>query len=369
MKKLLVGMFIFLCFIFTVTPLMAAMPFNDVKTSDWFYNDVSYAYTNGLFTGTSSTTFSPGSTMTRGMFVTVLGRMAGVDKDFYLSDADFNDVEYSAYYRPYVMWAKAKGIIDGTGNNNFSPDSNITREQMAVIITNFLGRLCYNTPTASNAKAYFNDGYKAASWATSGVDYMRRTGLVMGDNEGNFNPQNTATRAEAAAIFTRVDKTVFANTYNSGTYRVGTDIPAGEYLTIENDEYSDAYWETAKDASGSFDSLIANGFVCNRAYITVSTGQYFEFSGNAIPVSNMIPYSNKSGIYDQGMYKVGYDIAPGIYKVSKSGDDDGYYEVTSNSTGVFSSILANSLVSSYKYQEIKAGQYINLQRCTAVKSN
>ena len=64
-------------------------PFTDVKEGDWFYDAVQYARINGLFNGTTETTFDPNGTMTRGMFVTVLGRMAGVDKDAYLGDTEF----------------------------------------------------------------------------------------------------------------------------------------------------------------------------------------------------------------------------------------------------------------------------------------
>ena len=72
-------------------------PFKDVKETDWFYKAVQYARINGFFSGTSKTTFEPNGTMTRGMFVTVLGRMAGVDADRYQSVSSFSDVPADAY--------------------------------------------------------------------------------------------------------------------------------------------------------------------------------------------------------------------------------------------------------------------------------
>lgn len=86
-----------------------ANPFADVKETDWFYDAVQYARINGFFSGTSKTTFAPNGTMTRGMFVTVLGRMAGVDADRYQSVSSFSDVPADAYYAPYVAWAVKHG--------------------------------------------------------------------------------------------------------------------------------------------------------------------------------------------------------------------------------------------------------------------
>ena len=80
---------------------------------------------------------SPDGTMTRGMFVTVLGRMAGIDVDEYIGETPFTDVSYSAYYAPYVTWAAKYGITGGTGDGTFSPNALINREQMATFVVRY----------------------------------------------------------------------------------------------------------------------------------------------------------------------------------------------------------------------------------------
>ena len=90
------------------------MPFQDVKSSDWCAKAVEYVYSHGIFNGTSTATFSPSGTMTRGMFVTVLGRMAGVNPDDYSGETPFSDVPQTMYYAPYVQWAARYGITVGT---------------------------------------------------------------------------------------------------------------------------------------------------------------------------------------------------------------------------------------------------------------
>ena len=94
----------------TAAPADAANPFQDVRQGSWYYDAVQYVRANGLFYGTSKTTFWPEGTMTRGMFVTVLGRMAGVNPEDYAGPSSFADVAETAYYAPYVAWAAKYGI-------------------------------------------------------------------------------------------------------------------------------------------------------------------------------------------------------------------------------------------------------------------
>ncbi|MDR2089653.1 MAG: S-layer homology domain-containing protein, partial [Clostridiales Family XIII bacterium] len=96
-------------------------PFYDVKPTDWFYSDVEFVVKNGLFQGVSASSFSPGSPMTRGMIVTVLGRLYGADENAY-ANSSFSDVSAGQYYTAYVEWAKANGIVNGVGDNLFAPN-------------------------------------------------------------------------------------------------------------------------------------------------------------------------------------------------------------------------------------------------------
>ena len=106
------------------------LPFNDVKVTSWFYDEVKYVYENGLMTGTSDTTFSPNGTTTRGMVVTILWRLDGEPDS---TEMRFADVAAGRYYTDAVMWASSNNIAGGHGDGNFGPNDPITREQLAVI--------------------------------------------------------------------------------------------------------------------------------------------------------------------------------------------------------------------------------------------
>ena len=120
----------------------AKMPaFTDIE-NHWAKDNILFVVSRGLLNGTSETTFSPNTGMTRGMFVTALGRLAGVDPADYQS-GKFTDVKADAYYAPYVNWAAKTGIVSGTTDTTFAPDTNINREQMAVIMKNYAVKLGY----------------------------------------------------------------------------------------------------------------------------------------------------------------------------------------------------------------------------------
>lgn len=127
----------------------------------------------GLFNGTSETTFSPASSMTRGMFVTVLGRLAGVDANGN-GETKFDDVSASAYYAPYVAWANENAIVNGTSDTTYTPDKAITRQEMAVMLYNYAvyAEISLNTGDAKN----FADAASMASWATDAIDALSSAG-------------------------------------------------------------------------------------------------------------------------------------------------------------------------------------------------
>lgn len=180
--------------------------FSDVSPDAWYADAVDYAVENGLFSGISSTTFSPTGDMTRGMFVTVLSRVAGADTAS-AADAGFTDVSDGIWYEDAVNWAAENEYVNGVGNNKFSPDTPITREQIAVVMYNYLSKTDTELDKVSNPVT-FKDADKVSSWAVDGVEFMRTTGLMAGDNNNNFNPAGQLTRAEAATVFMRLDKTI-----------------------------------------------------------------------------------------------------------------------------------------------------------------
>jgi len=178
--------------------------FSDVSDDQWFFDAIQYVFQKGIFSGVSDTEFSPEGSMSRGMFVTVLGRLAKIDVEAYRSDSAFSDVDAATYYAPYVTWAASMGITTGMGDNLFAPDSLITRAQMATFIVRFLDASEIPLPdvVAENVPA---DLDTIPSYAQEAVLKLWRVGFFKGDQDGNFNPDNQATRAEASVLSMRVD--------------------------------------------------------------------------------------------------------------------------------------------------------------------
>ena len=174
--------------------------FTDID-GHWAKEHILFAVSRGLFSGTSETTFSPNTTLTRGMFVTALGRLAGINPADYQT-RKFTDVKADAYYAPYVNWAVSKGIVSGTTSTTFAPDSNITREQMAVIMKNYADKMGYSIPKTLEAVT-FADNAQISSWAKDAVKAMQQAGVLSGKENNRFDPQGSATRAEAATVLHR----------------------------------------------------------------------------------------------------------------------------------------------------------------------
>ncbi len=182
-------------------------PFKDVKKKDWFHDAVQYAYTYRLFSGTSAKTFGPNETMTRGMFVTVLGRLAGVPNNSQVTTA-FSDVKKGQYYTAYVKWANENGIVAGLTTTTFGPDSNITREQICAIIIRYCSYADISLQQI-NPGISFKDSKNISGYARAAVKVCQMGGLIQGEKVGggyNFRPKGNATRAEVATIIMNFSK-------------------------------------------------------------------------------------------------------------------------------------------------------------------
>ena len=175
------------------------LPFTDVRESDWFYDDVVFAYENGLFSGTSDTTFSPNTSMTRAMLVTVLYRLEG--QPAVNGRSGFSDVQYNGYYEDAVTWAADNGIVNGTSTSTFSPNVNVTREQMAAILYRYAQYKKYNTAASSSLNS-FSDHTSVSGYAEASLQWSVAEKLVNGSN-GKLMPTGNATRAQVAAILHR----------------------------------------------------------------------------------------------------------------------------------------------------------------------
>ena len=155
--------------------------FDDVASSDWFADAVKYVADKGLMNGTDDNQFSPNDTTTRGMLMTVLARYAGEDT-----------TGGATWYEKGMNWAKAKGVSDGT-----NPNADITREQLVTMMYRYAG-----SPKADGKLDSFSDAASVSTYAADAMQWAVANGIVNGSN-GKLNPQNNATRTEVAAILMR----------------------------------------------------------------------------------------------------------------------------------------------------------------------
>ncbi len=213
MKKRALAVLCCLCLFVTSLPMgaqAASAPFRDVQEGDWMYPAVEYVRQHGLMSGTGSgATFSPNATLTRSMFVTILGRLAGVGKQDY-PGISFSDVKAGEWYAPYVEWASQKGVTSGVGNGKFGVENAITRQEMASMVNRYLDMEGFTLAQAKDVLPHFTDSGDIASWAAGNVEALRKTGLFKGNDKGQFLPTKSALRSEAAVVFTNLHQALQA---------------------------------------------------------------------------------------------------------------------------------------------------------------
>lgn len=169
--------------------------FGDVPQTSWFADAVKYVSENKLMNGTSTTAFSPNGNMSRAMLATVLYRMSGETAE---AGSSFGDVSSSAYYAAAVNWASSKGIVNGTDRGMFSPDLSITREQLAAMLYRYAAE-----PSVSADLSAYTDAVSISPYAEKAVEWCVAKGILSGKSATRLAPQDTATRAECAAMLQR----------------------------------------------------------------------------------------------------------------------------------------------------------------------
>ena len=175
----------------------APLPFVDVDKSEWYYTAVQYAYENGLFSGTSATTFAPEDTLSRSMVVSVLYRLSGSPS---VTDSrSFSDVSSGLWYTDAVNWAAGTSVIDGVGDNRFAPESDITREQLATILYRYAKNM-HLTDANDTELSRFKDADTVSDWAAEAMVWAVANGLISGTSDTTLSPKDTATRAQFAQI-------------------------------------------------------------------------------------------------------------------------------------------------------------------------
>ena len=172
-------------------------PFRDVAQGAWYYDSVAYVHQNGLFSGTSAASFSPNAVTTRGQIVSILYNLAG--SPTVRSGNTFRDVPSSAYYANAVEWAAAMGLTSGTGSGLFLPDAPVTREQLAVFLSQYAKQHGVEL-TGSSSLQRFSDYRSVSNYAQQPLAWAVSQGLLSGFEDGSLRPRSPATRAQTASI-------------------------------------------------------------------------------------------------------------------------------------------------------------------------
>ena len=330
-----------LCFLIILAIMLSlaapALAFSDVAGSAWYAEAVDYVVENGLFQGTGADTFSPDATMTRGMFMTVLGRMAGISTDLTAAGVitktyvnlrsepntssekldmldigeavevigyengwyrvrtggqtgyirndlmsatvdGLADVPYTAYYAPYVAWAYRCGIASGTSSNAFSPDKPITREEICICLSRYCEYHGLVLPVVCEATPFSDEALLTDPEA---VYELQQAGIIQGRDDGSFDPAASVKRSEVAALFQRYG--------NADVTEIETEEPVDNYsgypLFAKLAPYS------SKADSSYFDDacFIGHSLVVGMSsYLGLPNADYYAVSG--ISASTMLTY-------------------------------------------------------------------------------
>lgn len=358
MKKTLFVLAMLVCFLFAA-PLSAGEIFTDVNSGDWFSPEVTEAYNKGLVAGTSKTTFSPNQPMTRGQFVTILGRIEGIDPNDYILgfEHNFTDLKEN-YYIPYITWAYENGIVAGESETKFAPDKAITREQIAAILDRYVNLLHYQLPQAPTLSKY-NDAAKISGYAKNGMEAMRLYGIIKGDEHGNGLPQYTANRAEGACMLLRFYNLIIPATeqgkMSDGYCRLlCAAAPAGNMV-----KNSEAHEASLSKLRPSFASYLNSNEMLGGVVQAKWQGNFYYFGvvQRIVPSGKMNVYqTNKVIILDQNkQYVAKADISKcqnstyGIYSIKPYYTPQGIFIYIVTSTGSETTTFDMVLVDPDKY--------------------
>ena len=275
----------------------------------WAKDNIDFAVSRGLLSGTSDTAFSPDTAITRGMFITALGRLSGADMSGY-NKSSFSDVAEGSYYLPYIQWAVENKIVSGVGNGKFAPDKTITRQEIAIMTANYAASAGYNLPVVREVVTYA-DNASISARAKAAVKALQQAGVMSGVDNNRFNPKGTATRADAATILRNFTELVI----DTGTARGWSQNETGQWMY---------YNQSGRKVTG---------------WLTTSSGwYYFDTNGKlAVSVSN----SPTSSTYDSVTGTVTTEDNSGVsfigWRLSSNGasytDTDGFTNITK--TGKF----------------------------------
>ena len=279
MKKRFLAILLTICMVLSMAPAALAAetdPFTDVNSADWYYDEVQYVYENDLMKGTSDTTFSPDTTVSRAMIVTILYRLEG--QPTVSTAGTFTDVAAGQYYTEAVEWGYANQIIGGYGSGLFGPSDPLTREQMAAILYRYAQYKEYDVSDSADLSGYTDVGTVSA-YALDAFAWANANGLVKGTSATTLSPKGSATRAQFAVILCRFCVNVVADVADADTTEEYT-------VTFEYNYGSKGTYKTVTVEDGETVKKPANptrgGYSFSGWYTKATGGEKFDFDTEII---------------------------------------------------------------------------------------
>ncbi|GHU36854.1 hypothetical protein FACS1894105_07950 [Clostridia bacterium] len=256
-------------------------PFTDVEAG--YYNDVAFVVQNGLIDGTSETTFSPNELVTRGLFVTALFRYDAPAKG--PSTTDFTDVPLYEYYSDAVAWASSNGIVNGYGNGTFGTYDNITREQIAAILTRYMTykKIDVSVPQKylifTDEDVMFSDEEQIADYAKNALKTLNKLGVIYSFDDGKIAPQRNETRVQVAEILHKfAEVTKSAEVKPAGGYSAERDLTEEDIVIFNSaaEKLTGVKYEPLKVAT----QVVAGTnyrFYCKAIYVTPGAEERYVY--------------------------------------------------------------------------------------------
>ena len=175
--------------------------FDDLDMDKWYHNGIHWALNKGVMSGTGETAFSPDTATTRAMLVTMLWSLDGSPEPDN-TETSFTDVKAGVWYEKAVLWAAENGLTAGTSATTFSPDAELTREQLAVFLRRYAEYKGTDVSASADLSGYI-DADSVSGYAQNAMKWAVSVGIISGTSKTALSPKKSATRAETATMLMR----------------------------------------------------------------------------------------------------------------------------------------------------------------------
>lgn len=171
--------------------------FTDVTLDAWYYDAVNYAYTNGIMSGTGNNKFAPETVTSRSMVVQILYNISG--KPSVSGSSMFADAPAGQWYSNAVQWAVENNITSGISATQFAPNQNVSRQEVACFLYRYANCKGYDT-SGRNDLSSFADSAEVDRWALEAMQWANNAGIINGKGNSKLDPKGPASRAEIATM-------------------------------------------------------------------------------------------------------------------------------------------------------------------------